>query len=53
MESLSPFCLIPIVAIHFYTIDMIIYNPCMCQSQVEIEHYFIAYFDHITTFKAL
>ena len=25
----------------------------MWQSQVEIEHYSVAYFDHITAFKAL
>ena len=32
-------------------IDMIILN--MWQSQVEIEHYSVAYFDRITTFKVL
>ena len=31
--------------------DMLLLN--MWQSRVEIEHYFIAYFNHITTFEVL
>ena len=30
-----------------------IYTSCMWQSRVEIEHYSIVYFDHITPFEAL
>ena len=32
---------------------MYMYTTCMWQSRVEIEHYSIAYFDRVTTFKAL
>ena len=38
-----------ILYIHMYII-MCIY---MWQSWVEIEHYSVAYFDHVTVFKAL
>jgi len=32
-----------------HTTNVIIYY--MCQSRVEIEHYSVAFFDHITTFE--